>query len=138
MTKGIAMKINSKELRVQEGEKVKLKERPTQVKRVYPSKEKYHELLTVKARHNEFREMIKALHQADIEVVLDVVYSHTGEGGHTDAVYRYKGIDNSTYYLMADRPCAPYENFLRHRQHAQYGELRRAQDDHGQRPPLGA
>ena len=66
---------------------------------------------TVKAQHNEVREMIKALHQADIEVVLDVVYNHTGEGDHTGPVYSYKGIDNSTYYLMADRPGAPYENF---------------------------
>jgi glycogen operon protein len=66
---------------------------------------------TVKAQHNEVREMIKALHQADIEVVLDVVYNHTGEGDHTGPVYSYKGIDNSTYYLMADRPDAPYENF---------------------------
>jgi glycogen operon protein len=66
---------------------------------------------TVKAQHNEVREMIKALHQADIEVVLDVVYNHTSEGDHTGPVYSYKGIDNSTYYLMADRPGAPYENF---------------------------
>ena len=66
---------------------------------------------TVKAQHNEFRDMIKALHLADIEVVLDVVYNHTGEGDHTGPVYSYKGIDNSTYYLMADRPGAPYENF---------------------------
>jgi glycogen operon protein len=66
---------------------------------------------TVTAQHNEFREMIKALHQADIEVVLDVVYNHTGEGDHTGPVYSYKGIDNSTYYLMADRPGAPFENF---------------------------
>ncbi|MCO6411233.1 MAG: glycogen debranching enzyme, partial [Thiogranum sp.] len=66
---------------------------------------------TVKAQHNEVRDMIKALHQADIEVVLDVVYNHTGEGDHTGPVYSYKGIDNSTYYLMADRSDAPYENF---------------------------
>jgi len=66
---------------------------------------------TVKAQHNEVREMIKALHQADIEIVLDVVYNHTGEGDHNGPVYSYKGIDNSTYYLMADRPGTPYENF---------------------------
>jgi len=66
---------------------------------------------TVKAQHNEVRDMVKALHQADIEVVLDVVYNHTGEGDHNGPVYSYKGIDNSTYYLMADRPDAPYENF---------------------------
>ncbi|MFH1820082.1 glycogen debranching protein [Thiobacillus sp.] len=63
------------------------------------------------SRHNECREMIKALHQADIEVIIDVVYNHTGEGDHTGPVYSYKGIDNSTYYLMAGRPDAPYENF---------------------------
>ncbi|MHB1678548.1 MAG: glycogen debranching protein [Sulfuriferula sp.] len=66
---------------------------------------------TAKAQYYEFREMVKALHEADIEVVLDVVYNHTGEGDHTGPVYSYKGIDNSTYYLMADRPGAPYENF---------------------------
>ena len=66
---------------------------------------------TVKAQHNEMRDMIKALHQANIEVVLDVVYNHTGEGDHMGPVYSYKGIDNSTYYLMSDRPSSPYENF---------------------------
>jgi glycogen operon protein len=65
----------------------------------------------VQAQHNEVRDMIKALHQADIEVVLDVVYNHTGEGDRNGPLYSYKGIDNSTYYLMADRPDAPYENF---------------------------
>ena len=66
---------------------------------------------TVKAQHNVMRDMIKALHQADIEVVIDVVYNHTVEGDHMGPVYSYKGIDNSTYYLMGDRPDAPYENF---------------------------
>jgi glycogen operon protein len=66
---------------------------------------------TLKARHNEMREMVRALHQANIEVVLDVVYNHTGEGDHTGPVYSYKGIDNSTYYLMANQPDKPYENF---------------------------
>jgi pullulanase/glycogen debranching enzyme len=66
---------------------------------------------TVATQHNEVREMIKALHEVGIEVVLDVVYNHTSEGDHTGPVYSYKGIDNSTYYLMADRPGAPYENF---------------------------
>jgi glycogen operon protein len=55
--------------------------------------------------------MVKALHRADIEVLLDVVYNHTAEGDHRGPVYSFKGIDNSTYYLMADRPDAPYENF---------------------------
>lgn len=66
---------------------------------------------TVQSQHNEVREMIKALHQANIEVIIDVVYNHTGEGDHTGPIYSCKGIDNSTYYLIADRPGTPYENF---------------------------
>jgi len=65
----------------------------------------------LKDQHNECREMVKALHDADIEVVLDVVYNHTGEGDHTGPIYSYKGIDNSTYYLISNRPGEPYENF---------------------------
>lgn len=62
-------------------------------------------------QHNEFRAMVKALHQADIEVVLDVVYNHTAEGNHEGPVYSFKGIDNSTYYLISDRSFDPYANF---------------------------
>ncbi len=51
---------------------------------------------------NEFRDMVKALHQADIEVVLDVVYNHTGEGNEHGPTYSFRGIDNTTYYLLAD------------------------------------
>jgi glycogen operon protein len=59
----------------------------------------------------EFRNMVKALHQADIEVVLDVVYNHTCEGNHRGPIYSYKGIDNSTYYLISNDPWNPYEDF---------------------------
>ncbi len=53
---------------------------------------------------DEFRDMVKALHQADIEVILDVVYNHTTEGDETGPTYSFRGIDNSTYYLLgADR-----------------------------------
>lgn len=53
---------------------------------------------------NEFRRMVKALHEAGIEVVLDVVYNHTTEEGITGPTYSYRGIDNTTYYLLeADR-----------------------------------
>lgn len=62
-------------------------------------------------QHHEFRAMVKALHQAGIEIILDVVYNHTGEGNHNGPVYSFKGIDNSTYYMMSDRPWDPYENF---------------------------
>ena len=62
-------------------------------------------------QHEEFREMVRALHAADIEVILDVVYNHTGEGDENGPLYSYRGIDNSTYYLL--RPGEPrmYENF---------------------------
>ncbi len=55
-----------------------------------------------------FREMVAALHDADIEVVLDVVYNHTAEGGAGGPVYGFKGLDNSTYYLMKDGGYANY------------------------------
>jgi len=50
----------------------------------------------------EFRDMVKALHQADIEVILDVVYNHTGEGDEHGPTYSFRGIDNTTYYLLAE------------------------------------
>jgi glycogen operon protein len=61
--------------------------------------------------HTEFRAMVKALHGADIEVLLDVVYNHTAEGGENGPIYSYKGIDNSTYYLMSGKPGQMYEDF---------------------------
>jgi len=66
---------------------------------------------TLTEQHNEFRQLVKALHEADIEVILDVVYNHTAEGDHRGPNFSYKGIDNSTYYLMSGRPEAPFENF---------------------------
>jgi isoamylase len=53
----------------------------------------------------EFKEMVKALHAAGIEVILDVVYNHTCEGNHMGPMLSWKGVDNSTYYrLMQDEP----------------------------------
>jgi glycogen operon protein len=49
-----------------------------------------------------FKAMVKALHEADIEVILDVVYNHTTEGDERGPTYSYRGIDNSTYYLLDD------------------------------------
>jgi isoamylase len=60
---------------------------------------------------NEFRSMVRALHAAGIEVLLDVVYNHTCEGDHTGPVYSFKGIDNSTYYLTSGDAAAPYLDF---------------------------
>lgn len=48
----------------------------------------------------EFKTMVQALHDAGIEVILDVIYNHTSEGGKDDTFFSYKGIDNSTYYLL--------------------------------------
>ena len=63
------------------------------------------------AGHREFRDMVDALHRAGIEVVVDVVYNHTCEAGHAGPVYSYKGIDNSTYYLMTGIAESPYADF---------------------------
>jgi isoamylase len=46
----------------------------------------------------EFKGMVKALHAAGLEVILDVVYNHTGEGNHLGAILSFKGIDNRAYY----------------------------------------
>jgi isoamylase len=58
-----------------------------------------------------FRAMVKALHEADIEVILDVVYNHTAEGGAGGPVYSFKALDNSTYYLMKGASPADYADF---------------------------
>ncbi len=53
----------------------------------------------------EFKGMVKALHRAGIEVILDVVYNHTAEGNHLGPMLAFKGVDNSAYYrLMPDDP----------------------------------
>ena len=48
----------------------------------------------------EFKAMVRALHEADIEVILDVVYNHTAEGNHLGPVLSMKGIDNAAYYRL--------------------------------------
>ncbi|WP_417387736.1 glycogen debranching protein [Gimesia sp.] len=62
-------------------------------------------------RHIEFCEMVKALHQAGIEVIIDVVYNHTGEGNQCGPTYSFKGIDNTTYYILTDNPEDPFANY---------------------------
>jgi isoamylase len=53
----------------------------------------------------EFKTMVKTLHSAGIEVILDVVYNHTAEGNHLGPTLSFKGIDNAVYYrLMAEDP----------------------------------
>jgi isoamylase len=52
----------------------------------------------------EFKAMVRALHKAGIEVILDVVYNHTAEGGPDGPVLEFRGIDNGSYYRLADDP----------------------------------
>lgn len=53
---------------------------------------------------SEFKNMVKSLHNAGIEVVLDVVYNHTAEGNHMGPTLCFKGIDNANYYRLTDDP----------------------------------
>ncbi len=62
-------------------------------------------------QHTEFREMVKQMHGAGIEVILDVVYNHTCEGDQFGPTYSFKGIDASTYYIMSGDPRRPFANF---------------------------
>jgi glycogen operon protein len=50
---------------------------------------------------DEFKHMVKALHRAGIEVILDVVYNHTAEGNHLGPTLAFRGIDNANYYRLA-------------------------------------
>jgi len=49
---------------------------------------------------DEFRDMVKALHRAGIEVILDVVFNHTAEGGHTGPTLCFRGLANDAYYIL--------------------------------------
>src|SRR5499427_6507084 len=49
---------------------------------------------------DEFRDMVKALHRAGIEVILDVVFNHTAEGNHSGPTISFRGIDNTVYYVL--------------------------------------
>ncbi len=56
----------------------------------------------------EFKAMVRALHEAGIEVILDVVYNHTAEGNHQGPTLCFRGIDNSSYYRLVDDDKAHY------------------------------
>lgn len=59
----------------------------------------------------EFKTMVKALHRAGIEVILDVVYNHTAEGNHLGPTLAWRGLDNSNYYRLAPEDRARYLDF---------------------------
>ena len=62
------------------------------------------------AQVDEFKTMVKAFHEAGIEVILDMVFNHTGEGNEHGPRYHFKGFDNSIYYLL-DPEDGSYLNF---------------------------
>ena len=59
----------------------------------------------------EFKTMVKTLHQAGIEVILDVVYNHTAEGDHRGPTLSYRGIDNAAYYRLDARDRRRYIDY---------------------------
>ena len=60
---------------------------------------------------NEFKTFIQWLHDADIEVILDVVYNHTAEGNHLGPTLSLRGIDNQSYYYLPDGAARHYNDF---------------------------
>ncbi len=59
---------------------------------------------------SEFRDMVKALHRAGIEVILDVVFNHTAEGDHIGPTLSFRGLENSAYYIL-ENDRARYANY---------------------------
>ncbi len=59
----------------------------------------------------EFKGMVKALHRAGIEVILDVVYNHTAEGNHLGPMLSFKGVDNASYYRLMPEDKRHYMDF---------------------------
>jgi glycogen operon protein len=71
----------------------------------------YSAMGTLGQQVQEFRGMVKALHAAGIEVILDVVYNHTAEGNHAGPTLSLRGIDNPHYYRLADNDPAEYIDY---------------------------
>ena len=59
----------------------------------------------------EFKAMVRALHEAGIEVILDVVYNHTAEGNHLGPTLSFRGLDNAAYYRLADDDPSRYVDY---------------------------
>jgi isoamylase len=62
-------------------------------------------------QHNEFREMVREIHRAGIEVVVDAVYNHTVEGDDTGPTYSFRGIDDGSYYFISTDEKNRYANY---------------------------
>jgi glycogen operon protein len=63
------------------------------------------------AQVQEFKQLVKTLHRAGIEVFLDVVYNHTAEGNHLGPVLSFKGIDNTAYYRIKEKEPRYYMDY---------------------------
>jgi glycogen operon protein len=61
---------------------------------------------------NEFKTLVRELHKAGMEIILDVVYNHSGEGNELGPTLCFKGIDNPTYYCLAGTPAEPYRYYM--------------------------
>ncbi|HQU12647.1 MAG TPA: alpha-amylase family glycosyl hydrolase, partial [Thermodesulfobacteriota bacterium] len=60
----------------------------------------------------EFKTLVRELHRAGIEVILDVVYNHTGEGNELGPTFSFKGIDNPSYYVLTGGPREPARYYM--------------------------
>lgn len=60
---------------------------------------------------NEFKEMVRELHKAGLEIILDVVFNHTGEGNEMGFTFSFKGLDNSIYYMLDPNNKRYYRNY---------------------------
>ena len=85
----------------------------------------------------EFKTMVKRLHEAGIEVILDVVYNHTAEGNHLGPTLSFRGIDNALLLPARRSDRALLHGRHRHRQHAQPRSSARAAAGHGLAALLG-
>jgi len=87
---------------------------------------------------DQFKTMVRNLHAAGIEVILDVVYNHTGEGNHLGPMLSFRGIDNAAYLPAVRTGSAVLRGLHGLRQHVQHAEPARAAAHHGQPEVLGA
>jgi glycogen operon protein len=83
----------------------------------------------------EFRDMVKAMHQAGIEVILDVVFNHTDEGNHLGPTFSFRGIDNRSHYFLV--PWDLQYGLFGLRKHLQLQPSNRAEADHRMPALLG-
>lgn len=77
----------------------------------FAPKENYASDRTPGACVREFKELVRELHKAGIEVILDVVYNHTAEGNENGSTYEFKGIQNDVYYQLVEGDMQYYKNY---------------------------